>query len=254
MKLRRLTSAGVDDFSAWVGRLNETPTLGPPLRLLADNATSELIQPDIDIEQQAFTNRFDAARYLAEKLTVPGVVNLERDVGLWAWLTLFYFDQLCPQRADGTRKVRALSNYIPEVGMSRRYYRHLLMGPTLMYSAHIRDPECLRALLYGPLHVGTAETYRLFVENSSLVASTAAVGVATTLYFDSRNNKLKRGAGSKERGGCRRLIAFLQQVDCTFDLGAVSRLTLLGMLPREFSKYLPLSELPLMVSKEGTAA
>lgn len=254
MKLRRLTNAGVGDFNAWLGRLKDAPALDPPLRLLTDDVTSESFQPEIDVEQQTFANRFGAARYLANKLAVPGVMNPERDVGLWAWLTLFYFDQLCPKRADGTRTVRALANYVPEVGMSRRYYRHLLMGPVLMYLAHIREPECLRALLYGPLHVGTAETYRLFVENSSLVASTAAVGVATMLYFDSKNDKLKRGAGSKESGGCRRLIAFLQQVDCTFDLGAVSRFTLIGMLPREFSKYLPLSELPLMAPKEGVIA
>lgn len=245
MKLRRFTASGIAEFSAYLGHLKETPTLDPPLRLLDDAAASEPFQPEVDVEPQTFASRFEAAQYLAHKLDVPGIVSPERDAGLWAWLSLFYFDQVCPERSDGTRIARALPNYIPEVGMSRRYYRHLLMGPATLYLAHRDDPQRLRALLYGPLHVGTAETYRLFVEHSSLVASSAAVAVATTLYFDPSKNKLKRGAGTKDSGGCRRLVAFLQQIDCTFDLGALSDHGLLDMLPREFAKYRLTSALPL---------
>jgi hypothetical protein len=62
--------------------------------------------------------------------------------------------------------------------------------------------------------------------------------VANDLYFDVDKKKLKTGSGNKEKGGCRRLIEFLQQLDCTYDLATLSSEKLLLLLPDEFHPFI----------------
>lgn len=115
----------------------------------------------------------------------------------------------------------------------------MLLGPVVMYRAHADNPKRLLALLSNPMDVATSETYRLFIENPSLITCKAVIDVATLLYYDDERGKLKRGAGSKDAGGCRRLIDYLQQIDCTFDLPTLTKDRLAEMLPREFSRFVP---------------
>jgi hypothetical protein len=239
MKIRRFTAEGLSQFGAYLGNLRADHQLEPPFYLLADPNASESIDVDGEVENKPFAARFEAAAYLSEKLATTGIQDLDRDAGLWAWLTLFYFDQLCPAAKGGARKVGELARYIPLIETSRRYYRHMLMGPVMMYRAHIDRPNRLLALLSNPMSVATSETYRLFIENPTLIACRAVVDVATWLYYDSARGKLKRGAGSKDAGGCRRLVEYLQQIDCTYDLPIMTKDRLSGMLPSEFRRFVP---------------
>jgi hypothetical protein len=239
MKLHRLTADGIAQFASYLTQLKAEPTLPPPAHLLTEAGASEPIGADVEVEDKAFATRFDAAAYLDIKLTASGLPSPERDAGLWAWLALFYFDQLCPTGKAGARKVGEQARYIPQINVPRRFYRHMLAGPLVMYRAHADDPKRLLALLSNPMDVATSETYRLFIENTSLIACKAVVEVATWLYYDRARCKLKRGAGSKDAGGCRRLIEYLQQIDCTFDLPILTKERLAGMLPKEFSRFVP---------------
>ena len=45
----------------------------------------------------------EAAEYLHNCFTVVGLSDVERDRGLWAWLSLFYIDAVCPQGRSGER-------------------------------------------------------------------------------------------------------------------------------------------------------
>lgn len=236
MKLRRLTDAGVADFSAWVGRLNETPKLDPPLRLLADDATSEPFRPEVEVEQQSFANRYEAARYLAQKLAVPGVLNPESDVGLWTWLTLLYFDQLCPKRADGTRKPGELARYVVAAGSFQRIYRHLLLGPFLIYRAHESDPLAAMAVLQSPLHQ-PGEIVEQLASRQEFIANSDIMRCATLLYFDAVRGALRRGSGGKGPGSPRRFASTLNQYDLTYDLAALDQQALMDMLPSEFDRF-----------------
>jgi hypothetical protein len=87
--------------------------------------------------------------------------------------------------------------------------------------------------------VATSETYRLFIENPALISCRAAVAVATHLYYDPTRGRLRRGAGAKGNGGCRRLVMVLQQFDCTFDLPMLTKEGLLELLPQEFERFVP---------------
>jgi hypothetical protein len=115
----------------------------------------------------------------------------------------------------------------------------MLIGPVMMYRANIDKPNRLLALLSNPMGVATSETYRLFIENPTLIACRAVVDVATWLYDDTARGKLKRGTGSKDVGGCRRLIEYLQQIDCTYDLPVITKQRLSAMLPDEFHRFFP---------------
>jgi len=76
-----------------------------------------------------FPTRYSAAEYLDDTLAKTGATDLERDVGLWAWLTLLYFEQICPTNKSGERELRERPAYLPEPQNFQRYYRHLLLGP-----------------------------------------------------------------------------------------------------------------------------
>lgn len=239
MNLRRLNPDGIVRFTDYLLALKTDQKLSIPTDLLTDTAASEEIPPGIEIKETTFGTRLDAAAYIDKLLSATDLPNPERDTGIWAWLALYYFDQLCPPASDGARKVGEIARYIPQIDVSRRYYRHMLLGPVVMFRAHADNPKRLLALLSNPMNVATSETYRLFIENPSLIACNAVVETATLLYYDHKRMKLKRGAGSKDAGGCRRLIDYLQQIDCTYDLPSLTMARLGAMLPDEFQRFFP---------------
>jgi hypothetical protein len=77
----------------------------------------------------------------------------------------------------------------------------------------------------------------LIVENPALVSCPAAVETTTRLYYDPGKRRVRRGAGSKGPGGCRRLLQVLQQFDCTYDLAMMRTQDLMTKLPPEFNRY-----------------
>lgn len=240
MLLRRFNNEGIDRFRTFIGRLKtEDKSLPAPMELLEDDTLTEVIGSGIDCPDAKFANRLAAAEYLDKLLEPVGLADAFADVGLWSWLALRFFDQLCRRATDGTRSPGEETRWIPLVDANRRYYRHLLLGPIVVYRAHRDDPRRAAALLADPPHIATAEVYRLFIENPALTRSKSAVAAATSLYYDSTRKKIRRGAGSKEAGDCRRLIAVMQQFDCTFDLFALTERTLLNMLPKEFDPFQP---------------
>jgi hypothetical protein len=237
MKLRRFNHEGVTRFGEFLDQLGSHPDLSIPADLLTEPSLTEAIEGAGEVEPQDFVNRMELAQCLDQVLSSAHIDRIETDVGLWAWLSLFYFDQLCP--ADG-RRYRDPGKrviWLPEIQESRRYYRHILLGPYLVYRAHRDNPDRAMGLLSDPVSISTPEVYRMLVENPSLVTSRAAVEATTKLYYDPAKKRLRRGAGVKGPGGSRRLIQVLQQFDCTYDLGALTSERLLALLPAEFDRF-----------------
>jgi len=237
VKLRRLNDPGIQAFAAYLGNLANDPALPVPVQLLDDSAASEPLQTSAAVEARAFATRFAAAEYFHGVIAASGLAGIDRDRGLWTWLTLFYFDQLCPKDGHGKRKAGESARYVPNMDDARRFYRHLIYGPFAVYRLYQDKPQLLPVLLMNPLTVGTSETFRIFVENSELLAAPCAVDVANRLYYDPAKGKLRRGAGSKNDGGCRRLQDFINQITLTFDLQRLSADALLTMLPSEFKSF-----------------
>ncbi|MGB7157703.1 MAG: hypothetical protein WBD40_06530 [Tepidisphaeraceae bacterium] len=141
MKLRRLTPDGIAQFTAYLANLKAEPTLPPPRHLLEEDGASEAVQGDVEVQDKPFATRLEAAKHLDQLLAPADLPQVERDAGLWAWLALYFFDQLCPPGKGGMRKPGELARYVPQIDSSRRYYRHMLLGPLTMLS---RRPSASR--------------------------------------------------------------------------------------------------------------
>src|SRR5690242_9921669 len=101
MKLHRFNSDGIGEFVGYRASLAVDPTLPPPVELLEDPALTELVLGDVEVANRSFANRLEAGEFLNQLLDTANVRTPERDAGLWSWLTLFYFDEVCPADGNG---------------------------------------------------------------------------------------------------------------------------------------------------------
>lgn len=233
MKLRRLNADGIAQFRGYRSRLVIEPTLPPPVQLLKDAAYTEVVS-DVEVQSRGFASRLEAGRFFEEVLA--GVPSPERDQGLWAWLTLFYFDEVCPPDGNGRRDPKTEARLIPTLDNYQRFYRHLLLGPFLIVRAHREQPERAIGMLCNPLWK-PGEIAEQLASRKELVTNPAVVEAATTLYYDAASGSFKRGAGAKARGAPRRLADLLNQLDLTYYLYGMKTNELLALLPKEFDRF-----------------
>jgi hypothetical protein len=245
MKLRRLNDLGLHRMGEFLDSLTSDTPQEYPAALLTDPAASEDLPVDVEIEQHDFVSRFEAARYLDGCLTNVGIPDLDRDKGLWAWLSLFYFDQLYPKNKRGKKKPGERARWIPVFDDYTKYYRHLLAGPYRIFKFHEDNPERALVVLCGPVHVHgeLAEQLGAYQE---IVTNKAVMEAATSLYVDPVSKTARRGVGGKGAGSPRRLAAVLGQFDVTWDLYAMTCSALLDVLPAEFNRF-KMQQLPLKV-------
>jgi hypothetical protein len=232
-----LNEAGVDRFEQYLADLRGGGgATDPPTDALTSAECSEPLGVEIEVEDRDFSSRLDWARYIDEKLEGKGLKNVERDVGLWAWLALFYVKRLLPSKKNGRKKVGEVAMWVPQIRDYRRYYRHLLAGPYRIFRAHRTNPDNALILLGGPFG-SHGEVVEQFASRLEIVTNRGLIESLTTLYWDVQGRKLRRGAGGKDAGSARRLADVLQQFDLTWDLYALTAPWLLGLLPREFDKF-----------------
>ena len=236
MKLRRFNSAGVQVFATYRSRLSQEPSLPPPVDLLEDGALAEIIPGEIDVPRRPFATRLDAGIVLNELVDAAKINRPELDKGLWTWLTLYYFDEVCPPNAHGERNPFGEERLLPLVDNHQRFYRHLLLGPFCIVRAHRDKPERAIALLCNPLWK-PGEIVAQLASRKELVTNHAVAEVATRLYYDPTNRTFKRGAGSNIRGAPRRLADLMNQLDLTYYLYGMSADELLALLPKEFDRF-----------------
>lgn len=235
--IRRHTLQGIEEVDLWLDQIKfEERGSVPPILLDDPRFTEELkVSTQID-ETRQFATRFEWGVYVEDVLRDLPTRTLTEDVGLWTWLTLLYFDQVCPADSDGKRKVRARPNYVPSVSDYKSYYRHYLLSPWRIVRAHRDKPERARALLINPLYkpgelAEQGAAYRDVVSNPAVME---AVG---ELYLDPSSGTLKRGSGGSGPGSPRRLVAVLDQLSLTFDFQQIGADALLKLLPKEFKKF-----------------
>lgn len=234
MLARRLTTEGIERFENFLERLRDNPNSRLPTHALTDEKLSEAVDVRIQVEPIEAYTRMEVAQHVYQLLR-RDTETLRIDKGFWCWLSLNWFNELCPvvtgERVPGDRY-----RWIAELDNTHRAYRHLLAGPYQIYRAHRDDPDRARAFLCGPVHQA-GELLAQIASRPSLVTCKAVAGAATRLYYDAEADKLRRGCSGKGAGSARRFADVLSQLDLTWDLHSLTVDQLLELLPKEFDRF-----------------
>ena len=252
MKVRRFNEFGMQQFEAYLRSLASDPRRPPPRDLLeSPRATHGVEAADAEAEARAaaFASKYEAGVELVRCLEpLPGEV-VRRDVTLWAWLTLFHFDQVCPPDGHGRRQRKAVPRYLPQPGSSFNGLRnHLLFFPWRMVRLH---GEAARYILSGELRTD-ANITREWATRQYQALNGVAVELGRRLYWDPDKAQLRRGATNVVRddrgryrrpGNLRRYLEVLLQLELTYDLHGMTAEELASLLPpREFAGWLAAGE------------
>jgi len=236
VKLRKLNRLGIEKFGDYIDSLrnpsgNQVP---PPIYLLDSQETSEALPWDVDLEQKSFGNSYELGQYLVPLLGQCDQRKINFDQGLWSWLALFFFDQLCPTGSDGVRKP-GRHNYPYILSADRRHqYRHAVRTPYLFVREH---GEIVFFMFCNPVHIWGDITEQLTARQYFL-GCRGVIEAAGYLYYDRLRNAPKIGATTKNKPGTvRRFAMVLKQFELTYDLFSITGQQVLEILPREFDRF-----------------
>ena len=234
-ELRVFTARGTELFRDYISQVRLNPGKPAPIDQLNHSPWSSEFMPHIEVGSLSAASRIELGKYLVGLFEAGGVErkDLLGNPGIWSWLALLWFDSLCPVEADGLRRVRETARYVCSTDYTD-YYRHLVASSWDIYCIH-RDKS--RLFLWTPLH-----THNDFIEQlasrQNIITNCALIEVFDYLYWDPALNRPKSGAQSRGKlGNFRRLLSFIQQVELTYDLQAMSADDILALLPAEYDPW-----------------
>ncbi|NLS93916.1 MAG: hypothetical protein GXX96_17275 [Planctomycetaceae bacterium] len=232
MNIRQFRDSGIEAFRSFLAECRSTPNKPVPAELLEDDAHTLRIEPPIAVGSKHFVERGDAAEYLRETLSPLPDHEVAGNAGLWTWLTLFFFDQVCPDYGAG-RIVKNDYHYIFEPKNPRHFYRHLLY---IAWKVRVASPVHNRLFLRTPLSsldkVTTEVTKRLYLTRIPCIYE-----VLDRLYWDDNRGRPKVGIVSpKTVPGdlARRLPSRIRQLEKTYDLYSLNADQMIELLGDEF--------------------
>lgn len=234
MKLRKLKDSGIQKMSSYLDSCKTESSPQYPEEILTDPTFSDAVS-DVEIEPRAFNNKIEISSYLYGLFVEAGLIDVATNSGLWCWLSLYYFEQLCPKVRGGRFNPGARPRWIPS-GDWKTYYRHLLAGPYRVYSFHRDKPERTMALLCGSINQ-QGEVFEQIASRLELVTNKNLVEAITRLYYDPNAGKNKRGSGGSGGGSPRRLAEVISQFNLTWDLYSMTTDEFTELLPPEFDKF-----------------
>jgi hypothetical protein len=236
VRIRELNESGIEKFRDYLIAMRETGESETSLpELLTDETYTRLLPNKIEIEPGNFSTKYEIAEYLHEKISKISSERRYRNVGMWTWLVVFYFDVLCPADSEGIRKVGADSRYILNSAEWDRIFRHLLAGPVMIYDLHHENSIIL---LYNPVDE-TGDFLAQLMGRQEIGTNKGVIEAAKILYWDPVKKRPKRSSSPQEHkpGTLRRFVDVLQQFDLTYDLYSISGVELVQLLPGEFKSW-----------------
>lgn len=233
MKIRKLNKTGIKEFERFIENLRNGGKQNTPDYLLTDPSTSQSLEFDLELDKGTFANRYDLGVYLVEKLTDIDTHKIMGDSGFWSSLALFWFDQLCPLKADGGRKPSMVYNYILSENYNHRP-RHAIFTTwqlVELYGVHSRY------LLSRELPV-RGELIEQLMARQYFLSCTGVMQAASTLYYDPERETFKKGSAGRTSAGCvYRFVIWLQQLEINYDLFSISSEDLISLMPNEFERF-----------------
>lgn len=235
MRLRQFNKSGIEAFRRFLAACRENPKEQVPTDLLESEKHTLSVPVKIHVEYREFSTRRDAAEYFTDVLSPLSPDAVRKNEGMWTWLSLFYFRQICPS-GPGIRKVRNDYTYIYMPGESRYFYRHLLF--VAWYIKQLA-PKHNRLFLETPvsrLDRFTEEvTKRLY-----LTRIPSLFELLDRLYWDAATRSPVKGMVSPRtvRAGdlIHRLPIRIRQLEKTYDLQSLDADHLLEILGDEFQQ------------------
>jgi len=180
--IRTLNAEGLARFAEYLTELKVAPSKAPPFEILIDGRYSDPFDPAVTIEQRPFNSAYEIGAYMIEVFGGCEDRLISRNHGLWSWLALFYFDQLCKADASGNRKPLQESVYVLEERFSfRRYYKHGIRTPWMAVKLHGEFAKVLLLAVGKGTRTDITESlggYQDLFRNKTIIAS------AYAMYFD----------------------------------------------------------------------
>ncbi|WP_370277411.1 hypothetical protein [Pontibacterium sp.] len=230
---RKLNDYGVLKFERFIEDLRAGAKQNTPHFLLTDHGTSEPLEEPVDLGSGEFETRYDLGVHLVKGLSSVDTQPLIGDVGFWSGLALYWFDQLCPVKADGSRNPSKSYNYILSQDYKHRP-RHSVFTTWQLVEKYDRDSWFL---LSKGLHV-RGELIEQLMARQYFLSCDGLIRAASQLYFDSDRKTFKRGASGRTSPGCvYRYVNWLKQIEINYDLFSMSADDFLSLMPAEFDRF-----------------
>jgi len=233
MKMRKLNESGIREFDRFIESLRNGDRKNTPGHLLSGEETSEALDWDLELDNRAFGSRYELGEYLVEKLSTIDSHRIMGDTGFWSALALFWFDQLCPEKSDGSRNPSMVYNYILSENYNHRP-RHAIFTTWQLVNLF---GEHARFLLSRELPV-RGELIEQLMARQYFLSCEGVIEAASQLYYDPARKTFKKGSAGRTSAGCvYRFVNWLQQLEINYDLFSISCTDLMEIIPKEFERF-----------------
>lgn len=234
--LRILSRKGEEAFIDYINQVKTGSPDPSPIETLGKSLYSQEFSPYIEVPAEPPAKvRLGVGKYLFDLFEAKGIQRGEllSSQGMWSWLALIWFDKLCQTGIDGLRKPGETSRYVCSSHYTD-YYRHLVASSWDIYSLY-RDKS--RLFLWTPLYLHNDFMEQL-ASRQDIITNKPLIETFDHLYWDVAQNRPKRGAQGRNRpGNFRRLLQFIQQIELTYDLRAMTGEEIMGLLPAEYDSW-----------------
>lgn len=234
MRMRSLTDKGIEEFKNYIQRLKHGVAEDPPVKSLSKYPFSKEFDVPLDIDVRTFSTRLDLAEYLSDRFAIVDRPSLVGQYGVWSWLALLLFNQLCPVSDDGHRKVRETARYVCSSDYTD-YYRHLVAASWDIFYLH---GQYSKVFLSCPLYIHNDFIEQL-ASRQDIITIKGLIEAVDKLYWrgNGKGGPKRNATNRKVLGSLRRLISLVDQLRLTYDLHAMQGDDILSLLPKEFDLW-----------------
>ncbi|MGE0628556.1 MAG: hypothetical protein AB7O43_12090 [Hyphomicrobiaceae bacterium] len=248
--VRALNQAGLTAFQKFivdtrVAEAGGEEKLPAPKALLTDPSMTEDIGLTVTVyDSRQFSDRYEMAAYLNDALGPGFSEQMYARAGLWAWLALFFFDQLRRQKGQTQRS----EHFIPDEWARQTPgqdlgYRHAVRTPLQLVRSY--GDDFARFALQGRPVFEMGDIVETLGGSPKLTRSDAIRSTMLKLY-QSRSGGVKRGAATRPakdrksdagRGGLRRFsYTYVPRVKLGYDIDEMEAADIISVCGPEISQ------------------
>ena len=232
--VRRFNADGIEAFRRELAECRTAPTRDIPLEMLTDPMLTESVLPSVEIELRGFKTKGDAAVYFHQIFGGIPKQQLLEDAGLWTWLSLYYFEIVCPKHS-GIRKVRNDYTYVYEAKSIRHFYRHLLFVSWRTLDIAPTHNRLLLSTSISSLDKFSSEV----IKRLYMTRIPCFFEVLDRLYWDEKRGRARPGVTDFQKVTAGNLVHRLpnriRPLEKTYDLHSLTADQLLSLLGEEFA-------------------